>query len=107
MSHPELSLPERTITAVTQRADGEELWTLDDHDEIVAWLDARGLEYHFVDPEETTEQKVARLFGGRADDLPRLAAPPSGLDTAPVPDGPAPARHPSRRDRRRAARRRG
>ena len=67
MSDGELSLPQATMAALMARPDGgQELFDLEDRGEIVAWLDAHGLAYTIVPPDETAMEKAARIFGVNA-----------------------------------------
>ena len=61
----ELTIPESTIVAVIADPDGERFMAMTDHDEMVAWLDARGLPYRRTSAAESTADRLRRLFGTR------------------------------------------
>lgn len=58
-----LTLPESTLVALLDRPDGDDLFALTDDAEIVAWLDARGLAWSYVDDQEDAADRLRRLFG--------------------------------------------
>lgn len=63
-----LSLPPSTLAAVAARPDGDELFTLDNPADITAWLAARDLTWVWVPGQESTTDRLRRLFGGSAPD---------------------------------------
>jgi hypothetical protein len=63
MSGDELSIPEETILAVIADADGERFTEMTDHDEMAAWLDARGLRYRRTRAQDADAARLRRLFG--------------------------------------------
>jgi hypothetical protein len=58
-----LSLPGHAVHALMASGDDAELFAVEGVDNVMAWLDARGLDYVLIDDQETDEERLRRLFG--------------------------------------------
>jgi len=58
-----ISIPEWQVMEILG-TEHERVFQIEDHDEVVAYLDRHGLHYHVVDEQESAEQRLRRLFGG-------------------------------------------